>query len=138
MNDVKISNIVNEFTLNTEQTRAFQIVAEHSLRTTPETLCMFIGGAGGTGKSHIINVLKEFFHRWNQSRRFCLASYTGVAAKKILGMTLHSALSIDLVAMWEGVDYLFVDEVSMIGCNFLLQISEALQRRKGRQHLLGQ
>ncbi|KAG2738041.1 hypothetical protein P692DRAFT_201680114, partial [Suillus brevipes Sb2] len=134
-----ISDIANEFTLNTEQTRAFRIVAEHSLRNTPEPLRMFIGGAGGTGKSRIINALKEFFHRRNQSRRFRLASYTGVAAKNISGMTLHSALSIsqrtnrsartktnrDLVAMWEGVDYLFVDEVSMIGCNFLLQISEA-------------
>jgi len=43
----------------------------------------------------------------------------------------------DLVAMWEGVDYLFIDEVSMIGCNFLLQISEALTAAKGNSSLFG-
>ncbi|KAG1792594.1 uncharacterized protein HD556DRAFT_1222594, partial [Suillus plorans] len=80
--------------LNTEQARAFRIVAEHSLQIKSEPLRMFIGGAGGTGKSRVINTLKEFFHRRNQSRRFRLASYTGVAAKNISGMTLHSALSI--------------------------------------------
>src|SRR5437016_14193939 len=28
----------------------------------------------------------------------------------------------DLISMWEGVDYLFVDEVSMIGCHLMLKI----------------
>ena len=32
--------------------------------------------------------------------------------------------------MWEGVDYLFIDKVSMIGSNFLLKISEALTEAK--------
>ena len=59
-------------------------------------------------------------------------------------MTLHSVLCLnqrskggsqgrswcDLIAMWEGVDYLFIDEVSMIGCSFLLKISEALTEAK--------
>jgi hypothetical protein len=34
--------------------------------------------------------------------------------------------------MWEGVDYLFIDDISMICCNFLLQISEALTEAKGK------
>ena len=66
------------------------------------------------------------------------------AAKNISGMTLHTALCLnqkfsmgtqskthrDLIAMWEGVDYLFIDEVSMIGCRFLLRISKALTEAK--------
>ena len=32
----------------------------------------------------------------------------------------------DLIAMWRGVDYLFIDEVSMIGCKFMLKIHQAL------------
>jgi hypothetical protein len=60
-------------------------------------------------------------------------------------MTLHSALNLstksstklsdkgkrDLIAMWEGVDYLVIDEVSMIGCKFLLEISNVLIEAKG-------
>ncbi|KDR77060.1 hypothetical protein GALMADRAFT_66760, partial [Galerina marginata CBS 339.88] len=78
---------------------------------------MYIGGAGGTGKSRVIDALREFFIRRGQDRRFRLASYTGVAAKNISGMTVHSALSLnqhkkkdadgktrrDLSAMWEGL-----------------------------------
>jgi len=33
--------------------------------------------------------------------------------------------------MWEGVDYLFIDKVSMISCKFLCRISEALSMAKG-------
>lgn len=142
--DVNISEMVQKWTLNTEQARAFKIVAEHSLTVGQDPLRMYLGGPGGTGKSRVINALKDYFELRNQSRRFRLASYTGVAAKNINGMTLHSALCInqrskggsqgrtrrDLVAMWEGVDYLFIDEVSMIGCSFLLKISEALTEAK--------
>jgi hypothetical protein len=148
--DVDITAMIKEYTLNAEQSRAFRIVSEHSLETTPEPLRMYIRGPGGTGKSRVINALKSFFERPNQGHRFRLASYTGVVAKNISGMTLHSALSLnqlakgnrggsqrDLVAMWEGVDYLFIDEVSMIGCNLLLQISEALTTAKGDTSVFG-
>ena len=135
-----IDEMIKEFTLNTEQARAFQIICEHSLKKQSSPLRMYLGGAGGTGKSRVIKALKEFFIRRGQSRRFRLASYTGVAAKNISGMTVHAALSInqrnksgsqskthrDLVAMWEGVDFFFIDEISMIGCTMLYKISEAL------------
>lgn len=62
----------------------------------------------------------------------------------IKGVTLHSTLALeqqrgdgpgartkrDLQVMWEGVDYLFIDEVSIIGCRFLTKVSEALADAK--------
>ena len=39
--------------------------------------------------------------------------------------------------MWEGVDYLFIDEVSMIGCDFLHNISSALTNAKGNTSVFG-
>ena len=33
--------------------------------------------------------------------------------------------------MWEGMDYLFIDEVSMISCKILCRICEALSIAKG-------
>ena len=149
--EVDIDEIVQEFTLNREQARAFRIVALHSLEEKPKPLRMYLGGPGGTGKSRVINALKAFFDRRNQSRRFRLSSYTGVAAKNISGMTLHAALCLnqrksksssdktrrDLISMWEGVDYLFIDEVSMIGCRLMLKISEALNDAKENQSPFG-
>ncbi|KAJ4464236.1 P-loop containing nucleoside triphosphate hydrolase protein, partial [Lentinula edodes] len=139
---VNIDNFLQKFTpaLNTEQERAFRLIASHTQQDNPEPLRMFLGGPGGTGKSHVISALKVFFEEQAEIRRFRLASYTGVAANNISGMTLHSALMLssassnkmnskshqDLVALWQGVDYLFVDEVSMLGCRFMLKISRAL------------
>jgi len=93
--EIDIDEIVQEFTLNKEQARAFRIVALHSLEERPKPLRMYLGGPGGTGKSRVINALKIFFDRRNQSRRFRLSSYTGVAAKNISGMTLHAALCLN-------------------------------------------
>ena len=145
--EVDIDEIVQEFTLNREQARAFRIVALHSLEEKLKPLRMYLGGPGGTVKSCVINALKVFFDRRNQSRHFRLSSYTGVAAKNILGMTLHAALCLnqrksksssdktqrDLISMWEGVDYLFINKVSMIGCHLMLKISEALNDAKENQ-----
>ncbi|KAJ7165488.1 hypothetical protein C8R43DRAFT_986564, partial [Mycena crocata] len=83
---------------------------------------MYLGGQGGTGKSTVINALQDYFVSRGETRRFRLASYTGVAARNISGMTLHSALMLggqyrntrsqkskrELMAMWEGVDFLFI------------------------------
>ena len=66
-------------------------------------------------------------------------------------MTLHAALGInhansdkcpsqsdkDLTVMLCGVDFLFVDEVSMISCRFLCQISEWLSIVKGNSLAFG-
>ncbi|KAJ8582752.1 hypothetical protein M405DRAFT_690375, partial [Rhizopogon salebrosus TDB-379] len=78
--------------LNEEQSLGFRIITEHSQLHHAEQLKMFLGGAAGTGKSRVINALKDFFTRRNQARRFRLASYMGVAARNISGVTLHASL----------------------------------------------
>jgi hypothetical protein len=35
------------------------------------------------------------------------------------------------MTMWEGMDYLFIDEISMVGCALLYEISSALSAAKG-------
>ncbi|KAJ7732243.1 hypothetical protein DFH07DRAFT_990954, partial [Mycena maculata] len=137
---VDIEAHVRKWTLNREQAQAFRIIAHHSLQTRPEQLRMLLAGPGGTGKSRVIDALRDFFDLRGQSRRLRLAAFTGVAARNIKGMTLHSTLCLnqrssatsqiktrrDLTVMWEGVDYLFIDEVSMVGSSLLLQVSQAL------------
>ncbi|KAJ7136455.1 hypothetical protein C8R43DRAFT_859071, partial [Mycena crocata] len=78
--------------LNTEQARAFSIVAAQRDLKNEKPLRMYLGGPGGTGKSRVINALRDYFVGCGEARRFRLASYTGVAARNISGMTLHSAL----------------------------------------------
>ncbi|KAJ7079217.1 hypothetical protein C8R43DRAFT_863756, partial [Mycena crocata] len=78
--------------LNAEQARAFSIVAAQKDKKDQKPLRMYLGGPGGTGKSRVINALQDYFTSHGASRRFRLASYTGVAARNISGMTLHAAL----------------------------------------------
>ena len=144
------AEVVDHWTLNKEQRRAFEIVSRHTAKQGQDQLLMYLGGPGGTGKSRVVNALREFFGLRKEGRRFRLAAYTGVAARNIGGATLHAVLQLnqagrsssvkrktDLAAMWDGVDYLFVDEVSMIGCEMLHSISSALSQAKGKTAAFG-
>lgn len=142
------ANIAKKYTLNREQRRAYDIITNHRQSSKGKQLRMYIGGPGGTGKSRVIKALQEFFEQRGESRMLRLSSYTGIAAHNIGGMTLHSALSIGrknrsaasnnkLVSAWQGVEYLFIDEVSMIGCTFLAKIDEYLRRAKENDMLFG-
>lgn len=109
-----------------------------------ESLHLYVGGGGGTGKSQVILAIQNLFRRRNESRRLRLTSYTGVAAHNINGMMLHAVLSLnqrslksgrgksrqDLIAMWDSVDFSVVDEVSMIGFQFMLSLHQALTEAK--------
>ena len=137
--------IAEEFTLNVEQRRAFALVTRRAVQEHPPPLRMFIGGPGGTGKSRVIQAIQQFFARTGQARRFRVCSFMGVAARNVSGSTLHAALNLnermgsrysarskrDLIAKWEGVNFLLVDEVSVIGRKMLVSIHEALCIAKG-------
>lgn len=143
-----LQHVLSDFTLNTEQAAAFTQIAEHSLSPRSsdlKPLQMFLGGPGGTGKSRVLDALRSFFDRRNQSRRLRVVAYTGSAATNVGGVTIHAALQMsqpesaegvknkahqELVDMWRGVDYLFIDEVSMVGCKFLHKISRKLMKAK--------
>ncbi|KAF8059272.1 hypothetical protein FPV67DRAFT_1393684, partial [Lyophyllum atratum] len=82
--------------MNAEQALAFRIIAQQSANkvdcTTSEPLRMFLGGPAGTGKSRVLNALRDFFDTQNQSRRLRVCSFMGIAARNVSGMTLHAAL----------------------------------------------
>ena len=63
----EMDTVARMFNLNTDQERAFRIVANHSCRPTSEQLKMHIGGMGGTGKSQVLKALMEFFRHKNES-----------------------------------------------------------------------
>ncbi|KAF9563127.1 hypothetical protein CPC08DRAFT_633275, partial [Agrocybe pediades] len=139
------NDIVKTFNLNQEQERAFRIIANHASCVAPDQLKMYLGGMGGTGKTQVIKALIELFKRKNQSHRFIVLGPTGTAAALLNGSTYHSALgihmktnkeaglastSVDLIhelrEKLAGVQYIFLDEVSMVACHELYAISARL------------
>ena len=134
--------VATVFHLNADQERAFQIVANHLCRPALERLKMYIGGMGGTGKSQVLKALMEFFKRKKESHRFIVVAPTGSAAALLGGSTYHYMFGIndftskksgnlqlaEVKQRLRGVDYVFMDEVSMLSCKDMYKISERLVR----------
>jgi hypothetical protein len=105
-----------------------------------EPLKMYIGGMGGTGKSQVLKAVSKFFEHRNEAHRFIVVAPTGSAAALLSGSTYHSVFGIHdmnseaqatktLVQVQTrllGVDYVFLDEVSMLSCHDMYKISAQL------------
>ena len=130
-----------------------------SLQTNQPSLAppyrLFLSGPGGVGKSHVISLIHhDTIKLLRLSRQFepedilvLLTAPTGIAAMNINGMTIHSALlpgtsknSFQALSQEKlntlrlklsNLKLLIIDEVSMVGCNILLQIHIHLQQLKG-------
>jgi hypothetical protein len=141
-----IDSIAAKATLNKEQRRAFTIIANHASSGASAQLKMYLGGMGGTGKSQVIKALIELFKKRGEAHRFVVLAPSGTAAALLNGATYHSFLGIntrgkdedgairtseaasinDTRERLKGVEYIFIDEVSMIACNELYAISSKL------------
>ena len=87
----------------------------------------FITGSAGTGKSYMINLIKDMLDR--RQSNYLLLAPTGVAAQNINGRTIHSELQIlsnngnfytraysnrELTEQLKNIDTLIIDEGSMV------------------------
>ena len=124
----------------------------------PAPLQWFVTGGAGTGKSYVIELLYEYLvraHPGIHALPVILAAPTGVAAFNIGGLTIHSALDLPvehcrrsgvrrveyhnlrpnrlamLRAKWAPVQYLIIDEVSMVSYETLSFIHRRLVEIKG-------
>ncbi|KAJ7080289.1 hypothetical protein C8R43DRAFT_1092852 [Mycena crocata] len=138
---IVVASVSKGWNLNEEQDRAFKLVANHSIAEDPEQLKMYLGGIGGTGKTRVIQALQEFFEERDEEHRFLVLAPTGTAAALLNGSTYHSVLGIfdrdsgeradgvfsrKVAERLRGVDYIFLDEVSMVSCRNMYQISYRL------------
>ena len=107
---------------------AYNIVKSHfdSILSEKEPLCLIIIGVAGTGKSYLINAIRNLLHS-----KCAVAATTGKASYNIRGVTIHSLLKLpigsrggkdltgqSLCRLQESlneVDYILIDEYSMLG-----------------------
>ena len=111
----------------------------------PESHMQYIGGEGGTGKSRVIEALKDVFRAKGQLHRLIITASSGSAAARIGGMTIHSACGLqtddygkatrsafnpseETKWRWDQKLAIVLDEVSMVGGATLHDIDEHLQR----------
>jgi len=145
-----------DWKLNAEQDQFFMLVIKYVIEMEifmiqesepPTQLRLAVLGPGGTGKSHVINSILAFLQRYQLQQKVLLGAYTGSAANGINGHTLHSLLGFGIMdkdmseisendrtkvsqlkKKWKDIHLLIIDEVSMIGCNFMQKINAELCR----------
>ena len=119
----------------------FRIVANHACSPDSDQLKMNIAGMAGTGKTRVLEALVEFFKQRNESHRLIIVAPTGSAAALLKGSTYHSMFGINcdngkktsniqlaqVRSRLEGVQYVFLDEVSMLSCRDMYLISSVLR-----------
>ncbi|CAF1470506.1 unnamed protein product [Adineta ricciae] len=141
-------SVADQYTLNREQKAAFMIITSHLDGDKPShagdnngQLIMCIPGCGGTGKSQLIRAVTEYFRLTNRIQKMRKLAPTGIAAAEIGGMTIHSFLGEqrnsgkprtikpgDLKLEQECilVEYLLIDEMSMVGLPLLGKLNRIL------------
>jgi hypothetical protein len=105
-------------------------------------LLQYIGGAASIGKTQLIKAIKEYFVKTNNKDKLCITTYTTNVISLIGGTTIHSllGLSIDkntiinksktIPSSWSDIQFMIVDEISMVGCTMLVTMHLKLQKLK--------
>ena len=140
-----------------EFTRSLYSYQMGTLDTPPRPLRMFITGGTGTGKSHVISVIREHLERTHlgAGSRCILMAPTGVAAFNIGGLTIHRALNLpvehshstryhklsadkfdQLRRDWRNVDTVVIDEISMVSYQTLCFVHRRLTEIKGMDNVV--
>ena len=124
--------------MHTEITEEFQQVLDLLSVATPPVV--FVTGSAGTGKSTLIDVLRD-----ELDKNLVVVAPTGVAALNVHGQTIHSLFQLppgpqprakrivgaakDVV---EKMDVLIIDEISMVRADLLDAVDEALRLNTNR------
>lgn len=135
--------------LNNDQRKAYKMVIECFKSRKP----VFISGKAGTGKSFLIECLKNYF--MSQRIIYAVTASTGIASILIGGRTLHSAFAIfsQNEKYYSGLtpdksqgksmalcEVLFIDEVTMLNKDILelvdIKLKELKSQVKGDKRLL--
>lgn len=113
----------------------------------PDQLIMCVPGCGGTGKSQLIRAITTYFSQTNRAHKLRKLAPTSVAAAEIDGMTIHSFLgdgrnrkakskamdrpgNMALENTWRLVEYIILDEMSMVGLSLLARLSKLVATAK--------
>jgi len=128
MQQAAVDQVIHQFSLNVDQARTFEIIANHTLRrcrNIQDQLLMGLFGETGTGKSRVVDAVRMWFQKIGRESELVVTATTGVAAFNIRGTTLQSALGIGIedgdkavkmnskkLSQWAAPRYLVIDEVT--------------------------
>ncbi|GIY57519.1 hypothetical protein CDAR_79491 [Caerostris darwini] len=146
--------------MNIDQRQLFILITEsikNQLSDGNEREKIFVTGGAGTRKTFLFNLLKNQVNRCYGKSVVKVGALTGVAARLIGGSTLHRLLKLPvqkdgvIVSMslltgnylrvmrqlWQNVEFLFIDEISMVPYEMLCMIDSRLRQLKSSNACFG-
>jgi len=134
---------VDVSTFSDMQKRGYDIIKAHSDRPCPkDPLLLIIIGVGGTGKSYLISAIRNLLQH-----SCAVAATTGKASYAIHGCTIHSLLKLPigpkgnkdlsgqslvrLQNLLQNIDYILIDEYSMLGQKMLAWVDKRCRQATG-------
>ena len=113
-------------------------------RNGDRQLIMFLTGAGGSGKTEIINSVLAYTKGFCMQMKYVfdkrlivITAMSGVAATLINGETIHSAaklncekITVEHQKEWANTRMLIIDEISFASSTDLLKLNESLRKLK--------
>ena len=143
----KYHQIVDVNSFSEMQKHAYDIVKNHSedCSTNTDPLCLIVVGGAGTGKSYLINALRNLL-----GSKYTITATTGKASYNIRGVTVYSLLKLPagtrgnndlkgerLVRLQDGlndIEFIFIDEYSMLGQTAFCWIDRRCKQATGCHH----
>ncbi|GFT71148.1 ATP-dependent DNA helicase [Trichonephila clavipes] len=143
--------------MNVGQKDAFlfitKIISEQLNNQSDERLRLFITGNAGTGKTFVFNLLINQVNRCYVKEVVKVCALTGVAARLVGGSTLHSTLKLPVQKdgrilkmpiltgnylrlmrqQWQHIEFLFIDEISMVPYEMLCMVDSRLKQLKNNE-----
>ena len=131
-------DLPNPDLLQGNQRQVYEAVQTQVTQRNLKPLHMIVSGTAGTGKSFLIGCLKRLL-----KGKVMVLAPTGVAAFNVNGCTLHSALRLPTkgeIKSLEGdalrqlqeslaeVEYIIIDEMSMVGRKMFGQVDQRLRQ----------
>ncbi|MCP4455636.1 MAG: AAA family ATPase, partial [Planctomycetes bacterium] len=130
--------------LNLEQDIVFHLFAQQVWKEAVghkkprQSMCMIVRGTAGTGKSRLIDAIKQLVECAGCPELIWTGAYNGIAASLIGGPMLVKTLGLartklgpeaqcELLQRFEGLRYLIIDDVSMISTQMLFKLDRQLR-----------
>lgn len=146
--------------MNADQAEVFRFVTrniQEQLQGSDNRLKLFITGNAGTGKTFLFKLLKNQANRCHAENVVKVCALTGVAARLIGGSTLHASLKLPVQKdgkitqmpmltgnflrlmrlQWKDIQFLFIDEISMVPYEMLCMIDSRLKQLKNSEEMFG-
>ena len=131
--------VVSTESFSSTQRFAFCVIEEHCFANRQnDQLLMIVLGTAGTGKSYLINAVRQRFRRDGEEDRVKVTAPTGIAATNISGTTIYSLLVLmkatltsqrllGLQQLMQEVKLLIIDEYSFLSAAFFDLLDQRLR-----------